>query len=102
MRHRGGARGRLARGHHADHWTEPAHGDKIPLPGGSLGLERQSWIVTSELNVTRWPGHDLRPALRPSGAWWRYGRLSDVLRQRLADAVQAKIQAAQAKVVIRT
>ena len=24
-----------------------------------LGLERQSRIVTSELNVTDWPGHDL-------------------------------------------
>ncbi len=28
--------------------TEPAHGNKIPLPGGALGLERPSWIVTSE------------------------------------------------------
>ena len=48
--------------------TEPAHDDKIPLPGGVLGLERPSWIVTSELNITRWPGHDLRPARSPSRA----------------------------------
>jgi hypothetical protein len=82
--------------------TQPAHDHKIALPGGALGLERASWIVTSELNVTRWPGHDLRPAKKPSGAWWRYGRLSDALRGRLADAVQALVQAGQAKVVTRT
>lgn len=51
--------------------TEPIHEHKIALPGGALGLERPSWIVTSEFNLTRWPGHDLRPARRPSGAWWR-------------------------------
>ncbi len=82
--------------------TEPTHDHKIPLSGGALGLERASWIVTCELNVTRWPGHDLRPAHKPSGAWWRYGRLSDTLRRRLADAVQAQVQAGQAKVVTRT
>ncbi len=82
--------------------TEPSHEYKIALPGGALGLERPSWIVTSEFNLARWPGHDLRPARRPSGAWWRYGRLSDTLRRRLADQVQTLIQAGQAKVVTRT
>jgi hypothetical protein len=82
--------------------TEPAHDHKIALAGGALGLERPSWIFTSELNLTRWPGHDLRPARKPSGAWWRYGRLSDALRRRLADAVQAQVQVGQAKVVTRT
>jgi hypothetical protein len=82
--------------------TEPSHDNKIPLPGGALGLERPSWVVTSELNITRWPGHDLRPARRPSGAWWRYGRLSDALRRRLADAMQALIRTGKAKVVTRT
>jgi len=82
--------------------TEPVHANKIPLPGGALGLGRQSWIVTSELNITRWPGHDLRPARKPSGAWWRYGRLSDALRQRVADAMQTLIRAGQANIVPRT
>jgi len=82
--------------------TEPDHDNKIPLPGGALWLERQSWIVTSELNITLWPGHDLRPARKPSGAWWRYGRLSDALRQRVADAMKARIRAGQANVVTRT
>ena len=81
--------------------TEPDHDHKIPLAGGAFGLERRSWIVTSELNVTHWPGHDLRPARRPSGAWWRYGRLSDALRRRLADAMQSLIRAGQARVVTR-
>jgi len=82
--------------------TEPDHDNKVPLPGGALGLERASWIVTSELNITRWPGHDLRPARKPSGAWWRYGRLSDGLRQRVAEAMQTLIRAGQANVVTRT
>ncbi len=81
--------------------TEPDHEHKIPLPGGSVGLERRSWIVTSELNMTRWPGHDLRPARTPNGAWWRYGRLSDALRVRIADAMQALIRTGQANVVAR-
>ncbi|MDB5469302.1 MAG: hypothetical protein JWR84_862 [Caulobacter sp.] len=81
--------------------TEPAHDNKIPLSGGALGLERQSWIVTSDLNVTVWPGHDLRPARNPNGAWWRYGRLSDGLRKRLADEMQAIIRSGQARVVPR-
>lgn len=81
--------------------TEPDHDKKVPLPGGVLGLERPSWIVTSELNVTVWPGHDLRPARMPSGAWWRYGRLSDALRRRVADEMQAVIQAGLANVVTR-
>jgi hypothetical protein len=81
--------------------TEPNHANKIPLPGGSLGLERPSWIVTSELNISRWPGHDLRPARTPTGAWWRYGRLSDALRVRLADSMQALIRAGLANTVTR-
>lgn len=82
--------------------TEPDHDNKIPLPAGALGLERRSWIVTSELNITLWPGHDLRPAREPKGAWWRYGRLSDALRQRVAEAMQALIRSGQANVVTRT
>jgi hypothetical protein len=81
--------------------TEPGHADKIPLSAGALGLERQSWIVTSELNVTRWPGHDLRPARKPSGAWWRYGRLSDALRRRVADDMQTLIRSGRTNTVTR-
>lgn len=81
--------------------TEPAHDNKIPLSGGALGLERRSWIVTSELNITIWPGHDLRPARKSSGAWWRYGRLSNALRRRVADDMQALIRSGLANVVTR-
>lgn len=82
--------------------TEPDHDHKIPLPGGTFGLKRQCWIVTSELNITLWPGHDLRPARKPNGAWWRYGRLSDALRRRVADEMAALIRANQANVVTRS
>ncbi|MFN7388318.1 type II toxin-antitoxin system PemK/MazF family toxin [Brevundimonas sp.] len=69
--------------------TEPQHSNKIPLSGGQVGLARPSWIVTDQLNVTIWPGHDLRPASVPNGAWWRHGRISDAKRALLADAVEA-------------
>jgi mRNA-degrading endonuclease toxin of MazEF toxin-antitoxin module len=82
--------------------TEPAHANKLPLSGGALGLVRNSWIVTSELNVTSWPGHDLRPARSPMGAWWRYGRISDALRTRLADVVETLVKTNQANVTLRT
>jgi len=82
--------------------TEPDHDHKIALPAGALGLVRRSWIVTSELNITVWPGHDLRAARTPSGAWWRYGRLSDALRRRVADAMQTLIRSGRANVVART
>lgn len=82
--------------------TEPNHPDKIPLSPGALGLSRQSWIVTSQVNVSAWPGHDLRPARHPNGAWWRYGRLSDGLRVQLATAFQALVQAGRANLVTRT
>ena len=69
--------------------TEPQHSNKIPLSGGQVGLARPSWIVTDQLNVTIWPGHDLRPASVPNGAWWRHGRIYDAKRALLADAVEA-------------
>lgn len=82
--------------------TEPMHDNKIPMRGGALGLERPSWIVTLEVNITDWPGHDLRPARTPAGAWWRYGRLSDRLRQKVADEMQAAVRGGQARIVART
>ena len=81
--------------------TEPEHSAKIPLAPGALGLSRRSWIVTSEINVSDWPGHDLRPATAPAGAFWRYGRLSDSLRARLAEAVSVLIRSGQARLTTR-
>ena len=81
--------------------TQPAHDDKIALPARSLGLARPGWIVTTDLNVTAWPGPDLRPARDPRGAWWRYGRLSDDLRRRLAGAIAAAIRSGRAGMVTR-
>ena len=81
--------------------TEPDHADKILLVPGALGLTRRSWIVTSEINVSDWPGHDLRPAKTAIGAYWRYGRLSDGLRARLAEAVSVLIRTGQARLSTR-
>jgi mRNA-degrading endonuclease toxin of MazEF toxin-antitoxin module len=81
--------------------TDPGHGDKIALNGGALGLVRPSWIVTSEINITDWPGHDLRRATHPNGAFWRYGRVSDGIRVRLADALEAHIHGASIRVTVR-
>lgn len=81
--------------------TDPGHDDKIPLRGGALGLVRPSWIVTSELNISDWPGYDLRSATHPNGAFWRYGRLSDRLRAMLASAIEGHIRDAKIRVTVR-
>ncbi len=81
--------------------TEPAHDHKIPLKAGTFGLTRPSWIVTSELNVSDWPGYDLRPAKQPDGPFWRYGRLSDALRAKVAAAVVDLIRSGQARLAPR-
>lgn len=81
--------------------TEPTHANKMALRAGQVGLKRPSWIITDELNVTVWPGYDLRHAAAPSGAWWRHGRVSDAVRQRLADDIERLILGGSAKVVGR-
>jgi mRNA-degrading endonuclease toxin of MazEF toxin-antitoxin module len=81
--------------------TEPEHDHKIALAAGALGLARTSWIVTSEINVSDWPGYDLRPTAQPSGAFWRYGRLSDRLRAELAAAITPLVQSGRVKVTLR-
>lgn len=81
--------------------SEPEHDHKIALTAGALGLTRPSWIVTSEINVSDWPGYDLRPATQPNGAFWRYGRLSDRRRAQLADAVARLIRSRQVRVANR-
>jgi hypothetical protein len=84
--------------------TEPDHDAKIPLAPGAFGLTRRSWIVTSELNVSDWPGYDLRPVKSPPGprgAFWRYGRLSDALRAKVAAAVAGRIKAGGARMTTR-
>lgn len=68
--------------------TKPTHANIIELRGGVLGLARASWIVTSDINITEWPGPDIRPAHPSQGAWWRYGSLSPSLRNKLFDALQ--------------
>jgi hypothetical protein len=41
-----------------------------------LGLDSErSWIILDELNVFRWPGHDLRP-IPDKGGRYDYGLLS--------------------------
>jgi hypothetical protein len=80
---------------------EPEHQNWIQLSGRAFGLTRKSWIITSELNVSIWPGPDLRPAAAPSGAWWRYGRLSDDKKRELADAIEALVKYRRARVVSR-
>lgn len=81
--------------------SEPEHDNKIALSPGALGLSRPSWIVTSEINVSDWPGYDLRPASKPDGAFWRYGRISDRLRLQLADAISQAVRSGRAKVANR-
>lgn len=81
--------------------TEPDRDHKIALSAGAFSLARTSWIVTSEINVSEWPGYDLRSATQPAGAFWRYGRLSDRLRAHLAEMVEHLIRSRQVKITPR-
>jgi hypothetical protein len=81
--------------------AEPDHDQKMALAPGAFGLTNRSWIVLSEINVSTWPGYDLRPALQPNGAFWRYGRLSDARRQQLSNALRRLIASGQARVTRR-
>jgi len=81
--------------------TQPTHGNTVQLQGGVLGLARASWIVTSEINVTIWPGHDLRRADPSQGAWWRYGQLTQARRDALADDLQDGLKRGRIAIVKR-
>lgn len=81
--------------------AEPDHDFKVALTAGSLGLTRPSWIVANEINITDWPGHDLRPASSPAGAFWRYGALSDRRLKELADALGRALRSGRARPTAR-
>ena len=74
----------------------------IGLSVAALGLNRPSWIIPWELNVFRWPGPDIGLADRPAGAWWRLGALTPALRKQLREAVEAGLQARQARLTKRS
>jgi hypothetical protein len=97
MRDRGRAGGWSGDGH-AITGTDPGDVPKVSLGGGAVGLNRPSWIVPTDVNVTDWPGHDLRHALNPMGAWWRHGALSKPKQLELADALMTALKAGQASV----
>ncbi|ODT87305.1 hypothetical protein [Phenylobacterium sp. SCN 70-31] len=82
--------------------AEPAHAFKVALTAGTLGLTRPSWIVANEINITEWPGHDLRPASAPVGAFWRYGALSDRRLAELADVLGRALRSRGATLTPRT
>jgi mRNA-degrading endonuclease toxin of MazEF toxin-antitoxin module len=81
--------------------SEPEHAFKVALTAGAVGLTRPSWIVANEVNITDWPGHDLRPASAPAGQWWRYGALSDRRLAQLAAVLGRALKARLAAVTAR-
>ena len=68
-----------------------------------LGLDDgPSWIVVSEGNEFRWPGPDLRPAIRGDPASVVFGMLPPGLFARVREAFLATYRARRARVVSRT
>ncbi|KZD01130.1 hypothetical protein [Oceanibaculum pacificum] len=73
-----------------------------PTPGGAveippsvkrhLGLDdRQSWIVTTEANIFRWPGPDLRPISRSAQGPFVFGSLPADLFERVRQKILADL-----------
>jgi hypothetical protein len=57
---------------------------KSHLAQTRLGLDdERSWIITTEMNLFLWPGHDLRPIKRGDLSSIAYGTLPTVLFTRV-------------------
>ena len=81
---------------------DPARPEAIALrPSAVAGLDRGGWIIPWEVNAFRWPGPDVRPAIHPSGAWWRIGALNPPLRRRLREAIQAALNDRRTRITQR-
>lgn len=71
--------------------TPPSAGIEIPPKvNGHLGLDdATSWIITTDLNVFRWPGMDLRPIPGGTSDRFTYGFVPPRLFERLRQAIMA-------------
>lgn len=83
--------------------TQPASGTMaIELPNQvkkQLGLDHErSWIVTNDVNVFQWLGHDVRPA---KGDSWEFGRLPPSITKTLLTKVQENARQRTLKQVSR-
>ncbi|MFC7332600.1 growth inhibitor PemK [Rhodocista pekingensis] len=71
--------------------AEPAAGRGIPIPATvkeHLGLDAApSWIIVDDINVTRWPGFDLRPRPDAPGRF-DYGEIPARLFEQVKAAVR--------------
>lgn len=82
---------------------DPAEAIALPAAIKSrLGLDDSAaWLVCSELNITNWPGFDLRPAAgRPAGTF-HYGMLPPGLYEDARQLVTRLHSTKQAKTVSR-
>jgi hypothetical protein len=82
----------------------PYQGLEIPQATKTrLGLDyERSWIITHEVNVFIWPGHDLRPVdhNNPSRGF-AYGHLPGGLTKAMIESVRQLMRDGQAKPVNR-
>jgi hypothetical protein len=64
--------------------------DAVEIPLGAkarLGLDdERSWIITTEMNLFLWPGHDLRPTKRGDLSSIAYGTLPAELFTRVRES----------------
>jgi hypothetical protein len=76
-------------------------GIEIPLPTKRrLGLDAErSWIVTTELNQSTWPGPDIRPT---TSGEYLYGYLPEKLMRLVLEQVKKRAREKLLKAVTRT
>lgn len=80
-------------------------GEAVEIPGVTkrrLGLdEARSWVMLTEINRFRWPGHDLRPVPRAGAGAYSYGVLPPALFRLIADGVANRERFRRMKVTPR-
>jgi hypothetical protein len=78
-------------------------GEAVEIPAatkGRLGLDDgRSWIVVTEVNRFRWPGHDLRPV--PGSDTYDYGVLPPGLFRQVKDGIAGWVRTQKLRVTPR-
>jgi hypothetical protein len=87
------------------HAPPAAPGEAVEIPAATknrLGLDsKRSWIVTTEVNRFRWPGHDLRRLPGAPAGTYHYGVLPPGLFRQVKTAVLGYARAQRLRITPR-
>lgn len=79
------------------HTSPRSPGDAVEIPAATkarLGLDDdRSWVVVTEINHFRWPGHDLRPVPGGTFGTYAYGVLPPGLFRQVKEGIGSWVRA---------